>query len=151
MNCPSDPLSQTTAASKHNQCAGSAKPCALAAQQTSALEPATKKTSLTMNHRDMSPWEQFCIPMEEGGFAPYNCHKTVRHSMTTESCCLEAVRHDSVHGAEVIYLSQAWHPHAQVCGYFANTLLPRKVNDFLYVELWGSGSLCHIFLQMVPA
>ena len=31
----------------------------------------------------------------EGGFAPTNCHKTIRHSTSTGSCWLEPVRRDS--------------------------------------------------------
>lgn len=87
-----------------------------------------KNSSLTMHHRDVSSWEQFCIPMEEGGFAPTNCHKTVRHSMTTESCWLQPVRHGSMRGAKAIYLSQAWHPHVQKCGYLlTSTWLVRSI------------------------
>lgn len=87
-----------------------------------------KKPSLAMHHRDVSSWEQLCIPMEEGGFAPSNCHKTARHSVTTESSWLEPVRHDSMLGSDAIYLSQAWHPHVQMWRYLlTSTCLVRSM------------------------
>lgn len=88
MNCPSDPLSQTTAASKHTQYAGPAKAICLGSPKNLCPQACYKRLSLTMHHRDVSSWEQFCIRVEEGGFAPRNCHRTVRHSRTTESCPL---------------------------------------------------------------
>lgn len=69
--------------------------------------------------------------------------------MSINNYPLEPVRQDSLRGSKgSLPVSSFASTCADVC-ILPNMYLPRKVNYFLYIELWGSGSLCHIFWQML--
>lgn len=87
----------------------------------------------------------------ERGCAPTNCCRTVRHSMSTNNRRLEPVRQGSTCGSGGILPVLSL---ASICAdvwILPNMYLPRKVSYFLYIELQGSGSRCHIFWVLIWA
>lgn len=79
-----------------------------------------------MQHREVSSWEQLCIPMERVDLPLETALRPLGTAWALITVALLG-KIESV-GAKGVDLSQAWNPHGADIWIHPNTYLPRKVN-----------------------